>query len=88
MPRRLHCTCVYVLTFCNEKVEQCQRHRVAAEHVVAARPHALDRHAQSAPNGIGPADAQVDHFRNPNAGAIVEFVIMWGALEVRSRYAQ
>lgn len=61
---------------------------MAAEHIVATGPHALNRHSQPAPDGISPADAQVDHFRNPNTGAIVEFVIMRGALQVCSRYAQ
>lgn len=69
------------LTFGDEEIEQRQCHRVPAEHVVAARPHALNGHSKPAPDGVGPTHAQVNHFGNFGR-AVVEFVVVFGALEV------
>lgn len=51
------------LTFCYEEVQQRQRHRVTGEHVIAARPHALNAHAQPAPDGVRAAHALRQHFK-------------------------
>lgn len=37
MPR-----CLHTLTLGNEEIERSQRHRMAAEHIIAARSNALD----------------------------------------------
>lgn len=73
--------------FGDEEIQQRQCHSVATEHVIAARPYALNGHSQPAPDGVGPADAQVNHLRNFGR-AVVELVIVLGALQMSARDAQ
>lgn len=44
------------LTFGNEKIQHSKSHGVTAEHVIAASPHALYRHASPSPNHIRHCD--------------------------------
>lgn len=49
---------IHILTFSNKKVERSKSDRVSAEHVITARSDTPDRHAHSAPDGVGPVDTK------------------------------
>lgn len=53
---------------------------MAAKHVVAACADALYGHAEPAPDGVGTADSQIDHFRYAHAGEEREIQSEWNRI--------
>lgn len=58
--KALETSLMFSLTFSDEEVQYRQGNCVAAEHVIAARSDALDRHAQPAPNVVSSGHPQRD----------------------------